>query len=118
MKAPIAAALVAVPLMLAPPAAADDFVGLTANFAPNTFGINVTVNSLQNYNQQCDYRADPERPSLLQSVRRNFSLTPNGSASLTMPGVPTGTLWSVHIHCDPVPKDAGGFSFINTSVQY
>jgi hypothetical protein len=93
-------------LMLAPTANAA--IGITATFNPSAFGMDVTVNDTENLvPKQCGYTAVPQQPTLLQTVKRPFSLAKGGSQTLNFPGVPTGTTWRIFITCDYVGGPAG-----------
>ena len=100
MKRILVSAL-AVPAMLLTAAPADAAVGVTATFNPTLSGMNVTINNVEpQFAKQCGYTAVPQQPTLLQVVERPFALAPGGSTTISMPGIPTGTNWRIHITCD------------------
>jgi hypothetical protein len=107
------ALIVPAALALAAPAHAD---GLDVIFQPNIGGMVVNVSATGGYPQaqNCTYTAVSAGGlgSLVPpTVNKPFNLPPNGTANVRLPGIPTGSTWSVQINCEwagpPLPKGPG-----------
>jgi len=115
MKRTAAAALV-IPaaLALAAPAHASD---LNVIFQPGFGGMTVIVTETTGYPQQqnCSYTsvsAGGLASLVPPTVRKPFTLPPGQTAQIQLPGIPTGSTFSVQISCDwvgpPLPKAQAG----------
>jgi hypothetical protein len=73
--------------------------GLNVNFEPVLGGISVQVQDTVGAGKQnCSYDSKPES-GLGFPFHKDFVLGLNGTTSWQIPGIPTGTLWRVHIDC-------------------
>jgi hypothetical protein len=80
--------------------------GLDVNFDPVLGGITVQVQDTVGAGKQnCSYDSKPEGGGLGFPFHKDFVLGLNGTTSWQIPGIPTGTLWRVHIGCTYDPPN-------------
>jgi hypothetical protein len=80
--------------------------GLNVNFNPVFGGISVEVQDTVGAGKQnCSYDSKSEGESLFPPFHKDFVLGLDGTTSWPIPGIPTGTLWRVHIACTYDPPN-------------